>query len=103
MAVVVPSAAVVARRVAPMATERTPSTASVYIAPPPTGRTSVSFSSWRAVPEVLTRLGQPETAPQAIVTNRIGQIGPRCGWNAVTNHGIANEVAGTAPPPSAIP
>ena len=47
------------------------------IAPPPTKSASVSFSSWRAVPEELTRLCQPEIAPQAMVTNRIGHSGPR--------------------------
>jgi hypothetical protein len=47
----------------------------VNIAPPATGSASVSFSSWRAVPEVETRLCHPDTAPQEMVTNRIGQSG----------------------------
>src|SRR5574341_966978 len=56
-------------------TERTPRTHSVYMAPAPTGRASVSFSNWRAVPEVETRLCHPEQAPQAMVTKRIGHRG----------------------------
>ena len=47
--------------------------------PPPTYRASVSFSSWRAVPDEETRLCQPEMAPQAMVTNRIGHNGPSPG------------------------
>ena len=46
------------------------------MAPPPTGSAWVSFSSWRAVPEVETRLCHPEIAPQAMVTKSIGHKGP---------------------------
>ena len=74
--------------VAAKTTDSTPSTASVYIAPPATGSASVSFSSWRAVPEVDTNECQPETAPQDIVTNNNGHIGPSWGWKAVTKAGI---------------
>ena len=49
---------------------------STNMTPAPTGRASSSFSSWRAVPELLTMLCQPEIAPHAIVTNIIGQMGP---------------------------
>src|SRR5213594_2996704 len=55
------------------------------IAPPPTGRASVSMSSCFADDELLTRLCQPEIAPQAIATNRIGQIGPRIPWGSNKN------------------
>src|SRR2546425_13258810 len=53
------------------------------IAPPPTGSASVSMSSCLEDEELLTRLCHPEIAPQAIATNRMGQIGPRipCGSN----------------------
>src|SRR6266571_503537 len=55
------------------------------IAPPPTGRASVSMSSCFDDDELLTRLCQPEIAPQAIATNRIGQIGPRIPWGSNKN------------------
>ena len=37
---------------------------------------TATAGGWRAVPEEDTRLCQPETAPQAMVTNRIGHSGP---------------------------
>src|SRR5437867_1151998 len=46
------------------------------IAPPPTGRASVSMSSCLAEDELLTRLCQPEIAPTAMAANKVGQIGP---------------------------
>src|SRR5438876_264328 len=49
---------------------------SVSIAPAPTECASISTSSCFDVVDELTRLCQPEIAPQAIATNRIGQIGP---------------------------
>ncbi|OPY04666.1 MAG: hypothetical protein A4E61_00624 [Syntrophorhabdus sp. PtaB.Bin184] len=49
---------------------------STNMTPAPTGRASSSFSSCRAVPELDTMLCQPEIAPQAIVTNMMGQTGP---------------------------
>ena len=52
-----------------------PSAISVNIEPPPTGSTSVSFSIWRDVPTEPIRACQPEIAPQAMVTNSIGQSG----------------------------
>src|SRR2546428_10349674 len=55
------------------------------IAPPPTGRASVSMSSCFDDDELLTRLCQPEIAPHAIATNRIGQIGPRIPWGSNKN------------------
>ena len=54
------------------------------IPPPPTGRASVSYSSWRAVPTDPNSACQPEIAPQAMVTKSIGQRGwsapPIAGW-----------------------
>src|SRR5438445_11748773 len=55
------------------------------IAPPPTGRASVSMSSCFADDELLTRLCHSEIAPHAIATNRIGQIGPRFAWGTYQN------------------
>src|SRR6266581_4638892 len=55
------------------------------IAPPPTGSASVSMSSCFDDDELLTRLCQPEIAPHAIATNRIGQIGPRIPWGSNKN------------------
>src|SRR2546428_8678890 len=55
------------------------------IAPPPTGRASVSMSSCFDDDELLTRLCQPEIAPHAIATNRIGQMGPRMPWGSNRN------------------
>src|SRR5436309_14673974 len=45
------------------------------IAPPPTGRASVSMSSCFAEDELLTRLCQAEIAPQATETSGMGQVG----------------------------
>ena len=56
---------------------------SMNMAPPPTGSASVSFSNCRAVPEVDTRLCQPEMAPQAMVTMSIGHSGPEAVVNCV--------------------
>ena len=53
------------------------SSPSESIAPPPTGRASVSMSSCFAEDELLTRLCHPEIAPHAMATNKMGQIGPR--------------------------
>src|SRR2546426_6956518 len=58
------------------------------IAPPPTGSASVSISSCFADEELLTRLCQPEIAPHAIATNRIGQRGPRSELNQMGPAGI---------------
>src|SRR3989449_10488325 len=58
------------------------------IAPPPTGSASVSMSSCFAEEELLTRLCQPEIAPHAIATNRIGQRGPRSELNQIGPAGI---------------
>src|SRR2546425_6371811 len=58
------------------------------IAPPPTGSASVSMSSCFAEEELLTRLCQPEIAPHAIATNRIGQRGPRSELNQMGPAGI---------------
>ena len=44
------------------------------MAPPPTGSASVSYSNWRAVPMEPTSACHPEMAPQAMVTNSIGQM-----------------------------
>src|SRR2546425_12960384 len=54
--------------------------ASESIAPPPTGRASVSMSSCFDDDELLTSLCQPEIAPHAIATNRLDQVGPRMPW-----------------------
>src|SRR2546430_15412442 len=59
------------------------------IAPPPTGSASVSMSSCFAEEELLTRLCQPEIAPHAIATNRIGQRGPRSELNQIGPAGIS--------------
>src|SRR5437667_3779786 len=60
------------------------------IAPPPTGRASVSMSNCFEDDELLTRLCQPETAPHAMATNRMGQIGPIVLFHTPTNAGSAN-------------
>src|SRR6266704_6085496 len=66
------------------------------IAPPPTGSASVSMSSCFEEDELLTRLCHPETAPHAMATNRIGQIGPIVLFQTPTNAGSCN---GTPAPP----
>src|SRR2546426_10404474 len=64
------------------------------IAPPPTGSASVSISSCFADEELLTRLCQPEIAPHAIATNRIGQRGPRSELNQMGPAGVWNGMFG---------
>src|SRR5256885_9663517 len=64
------------------------SSPSENMAPPPTGSASVSISSCFADEELLTRLCQPEIAPHAIATNRIGQRGPRSELNQMGPAGI---------------
>jgi len=54
----------------------TPRIISANMLPAHTGRASVSLCNCLAVPEVDTSECQPDTAPQASVTNRMGQIGP---------------------------
>src|SRR5439155_24993255 len=61
--------------IATAVSDNRPRVFSENIAPPPTGRASVSYSSWRAVPTEPKRACQPEIAPQAIVTKSIGQSG----------------------------
>ena len=63
---------------------------SLNIAPPPTGKASVSYSSCRAVPIEPNNACQPEMAPHAIVTNSIGQIGwiAAAAWSGTCNTGI---------------
>src|SRR5256886_13893837 len=68
------------------------------IAPPPTGSASVSMSSCFAEEELLTRLCQPEIAPHAIATNRIGQRGPRSELNQIGPAGIWTWVLGKGGP-----
>ena len=55
------------------------------MAPPPTGSASVSMSSCFDDDELLTRLCQPEIAPQAIATKRMGQSGPSKPWGSDRN------------------
>ncbi len=63
---------------------------SLNIAPPPTGSASVSYSSCRAVPIEPNKACQPEIAPQAMVTNSIGQIGwiAAAAWPGTCSTGI---------------
>src|SRR6266508_748740 len=58
------------------------------IAPPPTGNASVSMSSCFDEEELLTRLCQPEIAPHAIATKRMGHSGPVSAWNRMGPEGI---------------
>ncbi len=58
------------------AREAVPRRPSESIAPAPTGLASVSTSSCFDVAEVLTRLCQPDMAPQDMATKSMGHIGP---------------------------
>src|SRR5256712_12036247 len=60
------------------------------IAPPPTGRASVSMSSCLAEDELLTRLCHTEIAPHENATNRMGQNGPRMHGRFVRNGPMAS-------------
>src|SRR2546428_13110236 len=62
------------------------------IAPPPTGRASVSMSSCFDEDELLTRLCQPEIAPHAIATKRMGQRGPVSACKRMGPGGIVTEI-----------
>src|SRR5574337_257721 len=72
--------------------ESSPNAFSLNMAPPPTGRPSVSYSNWRAVPTEPNRACHPEIAPQAMVTNNIGHSG----WKAPVGCGGRNPLNAAA-------